>query len=122
MTTSGTYSLYKITNSLNGKTYIGFTSRSLLTRWKEHVRHAKKHANNGHFYRAIRKYGQDVFLMELLETFKTPNEAKEAEILFIAKMKPEYNSTKGGDGSPGHFVSEESRKKWGKFIKIINTI
>lgn len=119
MTTSGTYTVYKITNQSNGKFYIGITSRCVLVRWEEHKRHAKHSVNNGHFYRAIKKYGHEVFSVKILSTYKTAEEAKNEEIKLISTLRPSYNSTLGGDGTVGHIVSTETRNKM-RILKLGN--
>lgn len=111
-----TYSLYLVTNNINGKTYAGITGRSLRRRWSEHVCHALKNINNGHFYRAIRKHGKDKFTIELLFTYPTKEEACEAEIKYISENLPQYNSTKGGDGQLGRPMTDVGKEK----IKLIH--
>jgi len=111
MTSSGTYALYKATNRLNGKFYVGLTSRRLTKRWAEHVRHARYRVNKGSFYRAIRKHGPDVFDLVILETVLSWPEAKQREVALIAELKPAYNSTAGGDGTAGHRVTAEGRRR-----------
>lgn len=105
------YSVYKITRKDSGDFYIGITSRTVEKRWQEHVRHAKYGANKGHFYRAIRKYGNEAFEVNILFKESSKRAAIEAEILLIADFAPRYNSTFGGDGSWGHSVSSEAREK-----------
>ena len=68
MTTTGTYTVYEVVNKINDKKYIGYTSRNINVRFKEHVRHANKNVNNGAFYRAIRKYVKDNFLVDRKST------------------------------------------------------
>ncbi len=59
--------VYQITNTQNGKVYIGsaanFRKRACQHRW--HLRH-KKHGNF-HLQRSWDKWGEDVFLFEVLE-------------------------------------------------------
>lgn len=113
MTTTGAYTVYEVVNKTNDKKYIGYTSRNLNIRWKEHVRHANKTANNGSFYKSIRKYGENNFIINIICIENTLRGAKESEILLILDKSPEYNSTFGGDGSPGHSLSIEARMKMG---------
>jgi group I intron endonuclease len=117
MTSSGTYTVYKVINNVNGKFYIGITSRCVQLRWKEHIRHAKRKTNNGSFYKAIRKYGYEMFTVEVLSFCKKAEDAKQIEIKLISDLKPHYNSTLGGDGTLGHKLTANSRKK----ISIANT-
>ena len=102
--------VYQITNTVNGKRYIGYTSKTLGERWKGHLKDARL-GSSVHFHNAIRKYGEDAFVSEILFLNDTPKEAKETEILMILDRSPEYNKTFGGDGTHGHPVTDETRSK-----------
>ena len=52
--------IYKATNIINNKSYIGLTTRTLQERKLEHLRHTK--TENTYFHRAINEYGKDNFL------------------------------------------------------------
>lgn len=56
--------IYKITNTVNNKKYIG-QSINIIDRWREH----RQRASNGteYLYQAIRKYGIQNFVFEVLE-------------------------------------------------------
>lgn len=102
--------LYLVTNTLNGKTYVGVTShKDLRRRMSEHVHAAHTRGLNGAFQRAIRKYGRVNFTIAALATYSTREEAYAAEIAYIAAHAPKYNATLGGEGSRGHAVSAELR-------------
>jgi group I intron endonuclease len=58
--------VYKITNKINGKIYIGQTRMSLNKRWYYHLYSSKK-KNDCVFSRAINKYGKNSFDIEILE-------------------------------------------------------
>ena len=61
--------IYKITNKVNNKVYIG-QSIHVLYRWGQHQRNAfnpNTHTYNYPLYRAIRKYGIENFQFEVLE-------------------------------------------------------
>src|ERR1700685_758027 len=91
--------VYLVTNRLNGKRYIGVTSKRLSIRMSEHFSAAiSSWSNNGHFHRAIRKYGKEVFVAKIIFKSKSKSAALRDEIRLIEKLNPEYNSTKGGDG------------------------
>ena len=58
--------LYVITCSVNGKLYVGVTSRTLRDRWRGHVASHGDPTATQVLYRATRKYGIDKFKMELM--------------------------------------------------------
>lgn len=87
--------LYTITHLDSGNQYIGI-SINPDRRWKDHKQHCKY--ENTRFYNALRKYGHDRFIFEVIEEVNSVEEAKLREILLIAEKDPEYNSTGGGDG------------------------
>ena len=99
--------IYKITNLLNGKPYVGQTSRTLEERFIEHGK-AKTHLG-----KAIRKYGLGNFSVEVIEECTTSEQLNEREIFWIAhfncKHPNGYNFTDGGEGT--HGLTEESLKK-----------
>lgn len=96
--------IYKITNRINDKIYIGQTSENVEHRWKEH-QYASTHKSyrdyNSHLHRAIRKYGRDNFIVEIIES--VDDELLDArEIYWIGVYDSHnigYNMTLGGDGS-----------------------
>ena len=102
--------VYQVTNTVNGKCYIGYTSRSLKSRWGEHVKRSRL-GSDLYFHKAIRKHGVEVFVPEVLFIEESVDGAKETEILLILDRRPEYNGTMGGDGTPGHLVTDETREK-----------
>ena len=69
--------IYKITNTINNKVYIGQTSFSLDKRLKEHIQDAKKHLLNRPLYSAFNKYGVENFQIELIEETDQPNEREQ---------------------------------------------
>lgn len=87
--------VYKITNLINGKCYIGSTSTlGFDKRWKSHITllRRNKHTNK-HLQNAWNKYGEKHFLFEIVE--KCSNSIcilKEQH--FIDTLRPEYNILK----------------------------
>lgn len=59
--------IYKITNNINGKCYVGQTTRTIQTRWAEHIRISKSGTLDLPLYRALSKYGIDNFSIEEVE-------------------------------------------------------
>lgn len=83
--------VYKITNKINGKVYIGQTTETLEKRWK---RHCGYQLNDGtYFHNAIKKYGADNFSVELLAEANNQLELDEKEFYYIDLYKSNsYNS------------------------------
>lgn len=107
--------IYKITNLINGKQYIGQTSKLYVnTRWCEH----KNNARNGkksYLYNAIRKYGEDNFEFKVLLS-KIPIEKLDFyEQLWIKKLNTRspngYNLTDGGGGTRGFIPWDKGIKR-----------
>lgn len=106
--------VYKITNLVNNKSYIGWTGKTLSERWEQHKNDALKNRDNRKFYNAIRKHGVDIWRTEILKDDLSLNEVREQEIKFIKLYNTYtegYNATRGGDGNNGIIMSEESNRK-----------
>ena len=94
--------IYKIINLQNNKIYIGQTQQDYRVRFAQHISHAKTGHSNHKLARAIRKYGKDSFVVEVLE--EVPFEKlDEREIYWIkyydsTNDKIGYNITLGGQG------------------------
>ena len=86
--------IYKITNKVDKKFYVGYTSKSLEERFNRHLYNAFNSNMKNHLYNAMRKNGKDNFYIELIREGKS----KFLEVETISKLKPHYNMTKGGDG------------------------
>lgn len=95
----GQFIVYQVTNTHNGKRYIGYTSKTLEERFSGHLVEAKG-GSTTHFHCAIRKHGQESFYSKILHTESTKKGAEETEILLIMDRNPEYNMTFGGDAGP----------------------
>lgn len=115
------YVIYKFTNNINGKNYIGKTN-NFERRKLEHLRGSKN--PNKVFHYAIKKYGIKNFSYEILFNQKCSKEwIDELEKYFIyfydSFGKFGYNMTVGGDGYDwsGRKHSEESKIKMSKTKK-----
>ena len=108
--------IYRVTNTVNGKVYIGKWSHPTVDhRWRLH-KSAAKSGSPYYFHRAIRKYGPDIFKVEVIDRAMTAEELSEKEKFYIASYQsnsPEkgYNMTLGGEGHNG-YVPSEAWKKW----------
>ena len=94
--------IYKITNDVNGKVYIGKTLRSVEERWKEHIQASKRERTEKRpLYRAMNKYGIEHFHVETVEECSA-DISEEREAFWIKEYnsfgKDGYNATIGGDG------------------------
>lgn len=90
--------IYKVTNKINGKVYIG-QSVDVGKRWRQHMT-AK---DDIYFHKAIQKYGVENFEWEVIEQCKK-KDLDEREIYWIEyydSFNKGYNCTKGGDGVSG---------------------
>lgn len=103
--------IYKITNKINGKCYIG-QSNDIKRRWKEH-RSKYSWKTNHVIYRAFKKYGFENFTFEIVEECEIEL-LSEKEIYYISKFNTYndgYNETAGGEGISGFNHSEETKRK-----------
>lgn len=95
--------IYKITNVINNKCYIGKTIGSIEKRWKEHCHDSQKtDIGNRPLYIAMKKYGIENFSIEEVEScdISILNEREMYWINYFNSYKTGYNATKGGDGTP----------------------
>ena len=113
--------VYKATNKINGKIYIGKTIRKLSHAKARHFNRAKLGFNT-YFYNAIRKYGFDCFEWEVVYSGISDIDICNKEIDLIKEYNAKnqllgYNMTDGGDGSAG-IITKESTKK----LRSINSL
>jgi len=117
------YTIYQITNNVNGKIYVGSHKTKKLD---------DTYFGSGKMLNcAITKYGKENFKKTILFIFETAEEmfAKEKEIVseeFVSR-EDTYNMKVGGFGgwdhvdNTGRLLSEESHKKMSSSAKIIQT-
>lgn len=78
------YYIYLITNLINSKKYIGRTTRlRFQQRWTEHLSESRKLHKKEPLYRAIRKYGEENFSFEIIDTAKNGKELALLESKYI---------------------------------------
>ncbi len=106
---------YIIINSVNDKRYIGVTSRTIQVRWKQHQRDAHYARSSSILHAAIRKHGIDKFSCFKIASALSMEALFEIEPALIAQYRTRspfgYNMTNGGEGSPGHKVSAQTKMK-----------
>lgn len=110
--------IYKITNQVNGKTYVGKTKNRPLTRFGEHKNDAKR-GSDLPIHRAMRKYGMENFIFEIIDTAETHEELKVKEFKWIRDL----NSRVDENGYNICYGDEEDNPKVGEesVIKGIST-
>lgn len=96
--------IYRITNRVNGKAYIGQTSRTVANRWSVHKSEARRRPIS-YLHKAIAKHGESVFVIETLDTcdsFESLNDRESYWILCTRSFEPSrgYNLTLGGENGP----------------------
>lgn len=107
--------LYLIYNLANHKVYVGKTEKSLISRWQRHLGYARL-GSPFFLHRAIRKYGEDSFIMLKLDIAQSAEELNKKEINMISELcaqnpKFGYNMTAGGEGQIGWIPSTQTRIK-----------
>lgn len=102
------FGIYSFKNKINNKRYIG-QSKNLEERYKAHLRNYTNEnlqTYNGHFYRALRKYGIENFEYEILYSDNfidsiTLNELEIYYIKFYDSFNNGYNMNLGGQYTSG---------------------
>jgi len=95
--------IYKVTNKINGKVYVGkWQGKNVATRWERHLKTAAS-GKGYYFHNAIRKYGEAGFTMETIASATTKEGLIQLEKQFISELDATnpskgYNLTKGGEG------------------------
>lgn len=93
--------IYKITNQINDKVYIGKTEYvNPNKRWSQHKNEfQKERSNHRALYKAMNKYGIDNFSFEIIEETDNPEEREIYHISLYDSYHNGYNETLGGDGA-----------------------
>lgn len=99
--------IYKYTNLINGKTYIGQTKQSLEQRDYKHITQLN---DNTYFHRAIKKYGRENFSLELVEDNIPLDLLDEKEIYYIDYFQSFYTTGKGYNLTQGGAWSSGTQK------------
>jgi hypothetical protein len=120
--------IYKISNDINDKLYIGKTLYTIERRWYQHKNNAKNRQDLKHLplYSAMNKYGIEHFFIEEIEEVSDEKQLSSREqywIKFYNTYNYGYNASIGGDGLQLYdydFIWELWQQ--GKTIKEISTI
>lgn len=105
--------IYKITNLINGKIYIGQTINSVSTRFKDHCKLSR---DKTPIDRAINKYGKENFIVEIICKAYSIEQLNELEQYYIYLYNAQntnigYNLCDGGHNSCGYHHSDDSKLK-----------
>ncbi len=107
--------IYKITNNINNKVYIGQTTGTLKKRWQRHNWNCTKNISKMAITSAIIKYGKDSFTIESIYECVDIEDLNTQEEHFIEKhnsLSPNgYNLTRGGNN---RIMTEETKRKISK--------
>lgn len=110
--------IYKITNTITNKAYIGQTTQSLTERFWQHCHRSPSQSDRSAIHNAIKKHGKDNFTIEVLATAKSIDELNKLEIQYIKQLNTlsptGYNLLKGGDNKECH---PETKEKISKTLK-----
>jgi group I intron endonuclease len=111
--------IYKATNKINGKVYIGQTIKTLNYRMDQHYRIAKLKKYNNYFHNALLKNKKIYFEWEIIDTANSIEDLNKKEIYWIElynsiNKKYGYNSKSGGSNG---ILVESSRKKQSQKMK-----
>jgi group I intron endonuclease len=105
--------IYKIENKINGKIYIGKTTKLLNQRIAGHIKQ-----NHSRIQKALRKYGIESFIISTIDSATSQESLNEKEKYWIKTLNCQhpngYNFTIGGDGGPtwtGGRHTQETIKK-----------
>lgn len=84
------YRIYKITNVVNNKIYVGFTKRTLKRRWSKHIFESRRLTPyRSSLYKAMNKYGLDSFKIEEIDFVDSADvsDATERETFWILELQ-----------------------------------
>jgi hypothetical protein len=112
--------VYLVTNTVTGNRYVGVTKKDIAYRKRKHESAARRKEYDAPFINALRKHPSEAFRWEVLSTHDTSEDALIAEIDWIARLKPEYNVTLGGQGMHGTRHTDEWRVMMSKRRKNHN--
>jgi group I intron endonuclease len=114
--------IYKATNKINSKIYVGQTTKKIEERMKSHLKKCKTI-----FSKAINKHGFENFIFEIIDNATNKDELDEKEIYWIKELNSltpnGYNISSGGQGKSkvcNDYVKElislglKNSEKWNK--------
>jgi group I intron endonuclease len=103
------FTVYTVTNTINGRQYVGLTSLTLHKRWMAHKAKASgPTVPVTSLHLDIRRLGADQFTIEAVETFTVESKAVQAEASAIDSLSNGYNTQRGGYRG---LLREETKQK-----------
>ncbi len=106
--------VYQVRNKVNGKQYIGRTTKTMKCRKATHQQDAKG-GSDLYFHRALRKYGFGAFEWKVLFDNIGEEDLDSVEVMMIRMKRTKapngYNMTDGGEGNAGWHPSKETIEK-----------
>lgn len=110
--------IYKATNRINGKIYIGQTTKTIKERMSYHLC-----ARVGIFRKALKKYGLQTFDIVAVDIGISAQDLNEKEKYWIrhfnCKAPNGYNLTDGGEGSQGCVLTDEQKQRRRKLTRQV---
>ena len=104
--------IYKITNIKNNKVYIGQTKQNIEQRFIQHKSHARNYRNNHKLGNAIRKYGEDNFIIEEIEKcqYSELDERERFWIKYYNSVENGYNTLFGGQDKTIYYELDNQKE------------
>lgn len=121
------FTVYLITNKVNGKKYVGATKNTLQKRMSGHKSDANKPRKNSVLCKDLRIYGEHNFEISKLCSASTQEDmhSKEKQLIILlgSKFPSGYNLCSGGKGrdSKGYRHTEEAKEKMSRSARVKNT-
>ena len=118
------FGIYRITNTINSRSYIGKTGVNFGSRWDCHKAQLNGgYHSNPYLQRAWDKYGEEAFDFRVIKIVDNTSVLDDLEKKYIKQYKDKgksYNILDGGDGgfAIGRHLSEETKRKIGEKNRI----
>jgi group I intron endonuclease len=116
--------IYKITNTVNGKVYIGQTAqKNPKMRWYAHLADARR-GKKSYLLDSIRKYGQESFVWEIVDTAKSIEDLNVKEDYWLNYYRAQgivvYNNREAG-GNKTHSLESIERMRAAQKLRHATT-
>jgi len=110
--------IYKITDTLNNKVYIGQSNKE-TERWRQHKYFARQDEPIQYVHRAMKKYGVENFIYEVIDFAENQWQADCLEINYVNQYNSRnkekgYNISRGGDAAWNRGLPKEQQPMYGK--------